>query len=130
MKAASCMQWFLAFAKTNQGGKAHRNERFEDSSDTDPGVKVLLKQLLIATLGRKLAEFGKVGQYSQRLKASAVGLLDLNPGRTLRTIQLVRQKVGHINGYSAIETSVRYACGMVVMRNGLDGKIWDAPQSQ
>jgi hypothetical protein len=61
-----------------------------------------------ATLGRrKLAEFGKVRQYSQRLKASAVRLLDLKSGHTVRAIQLVRQKVGNINGYCAIETRVR-----------------------
>jgi hypothetical protein len=45
-------------------------------------------------------------------------------------LQLVRQKVRNIYRDGAIKTGVRYAGGMVVVRDSLDGKVGDAPQSK
>jgi len=44
--------------------------------------------------------------------------------------QFMVQKVGNIYGRCAIETGVQNAGGMVVVRDGLDGKAGDAPQPQ
>ncbi len=46
------------------------------------------------------------------------------------SFQLLGQQVGNIDRRRAIETGVRDAGGTVVVRDGLDGKVGDAPQPE
>lgn len=82
-------------------------------------------------LPRKFAEFGKLGKNPEGLKAIPVIVTEpISLLAFVMSFQLIRQKVGNIYSYRAIKARMRYPGGTVVVRNGLDGYVGQAPQSQ
>jgi hypothetical protein len=57
--------------------------------------------------------------------AAVYGLLGLR----MRFL-LVGRNIGDINGHCAIDAGVRYASGTMVVRDGLNCKVGQAPQSE
>jgi len=85
----------------------------------------------VATLECKFAEFGKLVPNPQFLKAFPIGLPEFRSGGILAmSMQFVGQEICNIDGHRTIKARVRDASGFVVVCDGLDSQVGDAPQSE
>src|SRR6202451_4300756 len=86
---------------------------------------------LVAALKGKGAEFGKLGEDSQSFEADAIGFGQFRLCRVLGgSCFLVGEKIGDIDGDGDIKTGVGDAGGLVVMSDGFDGEVGEAPGSE